>query len=86
MRGRHSVMLRPDSVRRVRPPKMTMPKTLDAEARSQRATLWEEVEGKDEEEDLEVVGELGLRGGVLEVMLWERAPRGEVDDEDWKRE
>src|SRR5215469_10695508 len=33
--GRHSVMLRPDSVRRVRPPKTTIPKTLAALPRSQ---------------------------------------------------
>ena len=50
--GRHSVMLRPDSVRRVRPPKTTMPKTLAAEPSNQYATLLLLVLGKDEDEDL----------------------------------
>ena len=44
--GRHSVILRPDSVSRVRPPKTTMPKTEAALARSQYATLLDVVSGK----------------------------------------
>ena len=73
MTGRHSVMLRPDSVRRVRPPKTTMPKTLAELARSQYATEREEVAGQLE-------GEVGVVRRALEVMLWLRALRGDVDD------
>lgn len=39
-------MTYPDSVRRVRPPKTTMPKTLAALARSQYAIVLEDVSGK----------------------------------------
>ena len=46
--GRHSVILRPDSVSRVRPPKTTMPKTLPALRSSQIATLRFEVAGHEE--------------------------------------
>ena len=70
MTGRHSVMLRPDSVRRVRPPKTTMPKTEAAEARSQYATEREEVSGHEEV----FMGEVGC---ALEPILWLKAARGE---------
>ena len=80
-------MLRPDSVRRVRPPKTTMPKTLVAEARSQIATLREEVSGKDDDE-----GEEPEALDLASFMLRERAPKGVVDggavcaEDDWDRD
>jgi hypothetical protein len=46
--GRHSVMLSPDSVRRVSPPKTTIPKTLAAEPSSQYATDFLDTAGQDE--------------------------------------
>lgn len=46
MTGFHSVMLNPDSVSRVSPPKTTMPKTLAALPRSQYATTLLLVSGK----------------------------------------
>lgn len=46
--GRHSVILRPDSVNRVRPPKTTRPKTLAALLNNQYATGLELVSGKND--------------------------------------
>ena len=69
MTGRHSVMLKPDSVSRVRPPKITIPKTDPAEARSQYATLLLDVSGKDD-----VLPELAVspawRASKEEVLCW----------------
>lgn len=48
MTGFHSVMLSPDSVSLVNPPNTTIPKTLVADARSQYATLFDDVSGKEE--------------------------------------
>ena len=73
MTGRHSVMLRPDSVRRVRPPKTTIPKTLAAEPSNQYATLLLQVFGKhddDEEEDLALLA-MGF------CTDWLKAPSGD---------
>lgn len=50
MTGRHSVMLSPDSVSRVRPPNTTIPNTLAAEPNSQYATESELVAGKEDVE------------------------------------
>jgi hypothetical protein len=71
--GRHSVMLRPDSVSRVRPPKTTIPKTLAAEPSSQYATLLLLVSGNDE---LWVVFFAYVFD--LFVMVWLNAPSGEA--------
>ena len=68
--GRHSVMLRPDSVSRVRPPKTTMPKTLVALARSQYATLLDETSGHEE-----VVVEGFARTAFAVMVLAEGAER-----------
>ena len=86
--GRHSVMLRPDSVRRVRPPKTTMPKTEVAERRSQVATPLVETSGHED---------VGWWVVVFALMLWLRALRGDVGGwvvvvvvvvvvEDWDRD
>jgi hypothetical protein len=71
--GRHSVMLRPDSVSRVRPPKTTIPKTLAAEPSSQYATLLLLTSGNDE---LWVVFFAYVLVGF--VMVWLNAPSGEA--------
>lgn len=68
--GRHSVMLRPDSVRRVRPPKTTIPKTEAADPRSQYATLLLLTLGKCVVEDA-----LAFLGCF--AMVWLNAPSGE---------
>lgn len=76
--GRHSVMLRPDSVRRVRPPKITMPKTEAAEASSQYPTAEDETSGHDDVEEVEVEDvdmasrRPGAIDGLLAVVLWSR--------------
>lgn len=46
--GLHSVILRPDSVNRVRPPNTTMPKTLTALPTSQYPTILELVSGNED--------------------------------------
>ena len=78
------MILRPDSVRRVRPPKTTMPKTLVADARSQRATPRDETSGKEDELDDDVLD-------LAAPMLRESAPSGDAvgcaaaTDDDWDR-
>lgn len=74
MTGRHSVMLRPDSVRRVRPPKMTMPKTLAAEPRSQYATDGELVCGQEEG----LAGLPSCNRTLEAVNSWPKPPNGDV--------
>lgn len=69
MTGRHSVILRPDSVSRVRPPKTTMPNTLAAEPSSQYATLLLLVSGNDE-----ALATCCVPG----TMVWLSAPSGEA--------
>lgn len=73
MTGRHSVMLRPDSVRRVRPPKTTIPKTLAAEPSNQYATLLLLVFGKDDDDEEEDLALLAM-GFCTD---WLKAPSGE---------
>ena len=75
MTGRHSVMLRPDSVRRVKPPKTTIPKTLPAERRSHIATERWETSGHDEVDD-----EVRDLCCFEERIVWLKAPNGEVPD------
>ena len=69
MMGLHSVMLSPDSVNRVRPPKMTIPKTLAALPKSQRPTPRLLCFGKNE--DFGNVREEGFMSELVE--------RGRVD-------
>lgn len=68
--GRHSVILSPDSVSRVRPPNTTIPKTLAAEPRSQYATDFLDVSGHDDGLALEDCC-------ALEPIFWLSAPRGD---------
>ena len=74
--GRHSVILRPDSVRRVNPPKTTIPKTLAAEPSSQYATDLELVSGHDEALCVFPEGMSAL------LMLLPNAPSGELEAGD----
>ena len=66
-------MLRPDSVRRVRPPKTTIPKTLAAEPSNQYATLLLLVFGKDDDDEEEDLALLAM-GFCTD---WLKAPSGE---------
>lgn len=68
-RGRETdeVCTYPDSVRRVRPPNTTIPKTLAALPKSQYATLLALVSGKELDLDLELLFESDLTVSSLRV-------------------
>jgi len=75
--GLHSVMLRPDSVSRVRPPNTTMPKTLAALPSSQYATPLELVLGKDRDLVAAIASDSALCDGRDDISLVS-FPRGDV--------